>query len=626
MYKSPILWLALLLCAASTTAYAQQQRWQMRVKYAMDIDMDVKTHRFKGKQRVVLYNNSNETLDRVFYHLYFNAFQPGSMMDVRSRNISDPDMRVASRISKLKPDEIGYQNVRSLRQSGVPLDFQVNESILEVRLARPIAAGGVDTFDMEFEAQVPLQIRRSGRNSSEGVDYSMTQWYPKMCNFDEQGWHANPYVGREFYGIWGDFDVKISIDRNYILGASGYLQNPNEIGCGYEDTGAKVVNDPKAEKLTWHFFAPNVHDFAWGADRDYIHDVVDLNDTIKIHFLYQDEAEHKENWKKAQGYMVNAFKFIQNRYGVYPFRQYSFIQGGDGGMEYPMCTLITGRRNLGSLVGVMVHELMHNWYQMLMGTNESLYAWMDEGFTSYASAVVMAYLFPNTNQATIHESAYKGYFALIEQKIEEPLSTHADHFQSNTAYGQAAYSKGEVFLHQMEYIIGKEAFDKGMLDYYDAWRFRHPNPNDFVRIMEKASGGLELDWYKEYFVNSIHFVDYAVKEIGSTSTDSTETKITLERIGKFPMPLDLVVEYEDEKGKTVEMLYYIPLDLMRGEKKSEGLYGGRRTTLPDWRWTHPKYELTIAVPQSKILKISIDPTNRLADYKRGNNLYVPAKK
>jgi len=621
MFKSFIL---LSLLGIINQATAQQQRWQQGVKYTMDIDFEVKTNQFKGKQTLIYYNNSNETLTNVFYHLYFNAFQPNSMMDMRSRTVNDPDARVADRISKLKPEEIGYQIVRSLTHNGQAVSFHTNETILEVKLNQPIRPNSVDTFVMEFEAQVPLQIRRSGRDNAEGVRLSMTQWYPKMCNFDEQGWHANPYVGREFYGIWGEFNVNISIDKNYILGGTGYLQNKNEIGFGYEDVGTKIDYNRNSDKITWRFYAPNVHDFAWAADPDYLHDVVDLNDTIQLHFIYQDNAEYKETWKKSQDYMLRGFKLIQNRFGAYPFRQYTFIQGGDGGMEYPMATLITGKRAIGSLVGVMVHELMHNWYQMLMATNEALYAWMDEGFTSYASDIVMDNLFsPNKVNAitNIHDGSYKGYFALIEQKIEEPLSTHADHFISNTAYGQAAYSKGCVFLHQLEYIIGEKTLEKVMLDYYNIWKFRHPNPNDFIRIAEKAAN-LELDWYKEYFVYTTHHIDYAVREI---SEDGNQTKINLENLARFPMPIEVQINYENKNGQTESALFYIPLDIMRGEKQDESLYG-TRTVLPDWRWTHPKYEFIANVPTKSIKSVIIDPSLRLADYKRGNNTYMPPKK
>ncbi|MFI3185218.1 MAG: hypothetical protein QX198_04490, partial [Methylococcaceae bacterium] len=196
--------------------------------------MDATRHQFKGKQKLVYTNNSPDTLTKVFYHLYFNAFQPGSMMDVRSRTIQDPDPRVADRISKLAPEEVGYHKVDRFTQDGQVLKYHVQGTVLEVELARPILPGGRSEFLMDFNSQVPLQIRRSGRHNAQGIDYSMTQWYPKMAEYDHEGWHADPYVGREFHGVWGDFDVKISIDKKYVIGGTGYLQNPNEIGHGYQ--------------------------------------------------------------------------------------------------------------------------------------------------------------------------------------------------------------------------------------------------------------------------------------------------------------------------------------------------------------------------------------------------------
>jgi len=263
---------------------AQTFRWQQEITYDMDIDFDVKSHQFTGVQKVVYTNNSPETLKRFFYHLYLNAFQPGSMMDVRSRTIIDPDRRVGDRISKLKPDQIGYQKIISLKQDGFPLNYHVEGTILEVELAKAIAPGESSTFEMEFESQVPLQIRRNGRNSSEGVDYSMSQWYPKVCEYDYEGWHANPYVGREFHGVWGDFDVKINIDKKYVLGASGVLQNAQDIGKGYSDRKKRPKS--KNGKVKWHFKAENVHDFVWAADTDY---VVEINIHIQYIHLYKVE-------------------------------------------------------------------------------------------------------------------------------------------------------------------------------------------------------------------------------------------------------------------------------------------------------------------------------------------------
>ncbi len=596
--------------------YAQADRWQQKVEYDMEIDMDVKTHQFKGKQTIKYYNNSPDELNRLFYHLYFNAFQPGSMMDVRSLNIADPSAKIMDRISKLSPEEEGYHKINSLKVNGKDVKFEVVGTILEVTLDKPIAPRSKATLEMEFDAQVPVQVRRSGRDSKEGISYSMSQWYPKLCEYDYQGWHANPYVGREFHGVWGDFDVKISIDKKYILGASGYLINANEIGYGYEEEGTNVKR-PEGDKLTWHFNAPNVHDFFWGADPDYVHEILRVRDDLILHFLFE-KNENTEAWARLPEIMAKAIEFIEKNYGRYPYEQYSFVQGGDGGMEYPMGTLITGERPLGSLVGVSVHEWMHSWYQMIMGTNEALYAWMDEGFTSYASSEVMNWLkeveaLPMKPEDNPHAGTYMGYVNLVNSGVEEPLTTHADHFKTNFAYGMASYVKGSVFLHQLESVIGKKAFDEGMLKYYDTWKFKHPNTNDFMRVMEKVSG-LELDWYKEHWVNSINTIDYGIKSVEDMGKG--KTKIVLERVGVMPMPLDIMIT--DSKG--VSTIYNIPLRIMRGEKPQENMEMGYKVA-EDWPWTHPTYELIIDTKLKKISNIEIDASKRVADIERSNNTW-----
>ncbi|HEY9116358.1 MAG TPA: M1 family peptidase, partial [Roseivirga sp.] len=195
--------IAMLFLFSASLALAQEkatrkdsERWQQYAKYKMDIDMDVKTNRFTGVQKIEYTNNSPDELNKVFYHLYFNAFQPGSMMDVRSRTIQDPDRRVRDRISKLSPDEIGYQKIMSLKQNGKDVKYNMEGTVLEVSLNEPIKPGQKVTFDMNFEAQVPIQIRRTGRDNAEGVRYTMTQWFPKLAEYDYQGWHADEYIGR----------------------------------------------------------------------------------------------------------------------------------------------------------------------------------------------------------------------------------------------------------------------------------------------------------------------------------------------------------------------------------------------------------------------------------------------
>ena len=212
--------LFLLLITAAALAQPQPGYWQQQVDYTMEVDMDVKTFRYSGTQELVYTNKSPDTLKRVFYHLYFNAFQPGSEMDIRSLSLRDPDARVGSRIGKLNKKEVGYLHATSITQDGKALSFEEEETILVVPLAKPLPPNASTTLSMVFEGQVPKQIRRSGRDSKEGVSLSMTQWYPKLAEYDHEGWHTNPYIGREFHGVWGNFDVKLTLDKDYVVGGT----------------------------------------------------------------------------------------------------------------------------------------------------------------------------------------------------------------------------------------------------------------------------------------------------------------------------------------------------------------------------------------------------------------------
>lgn len=590
--------------AQNNTSY-----WQQHVDYSMNVDMNVKNFQYTGDQELVYTNNSPDTLKRVFYHLYFNAFQPGSEMDVRSRTISDPDGRVGDRISKLSPSQQGYLKVNSLTSNGKPLQYEEVGTVLEVELDEPILPGEKATFNMKFAGQVPEQIRRSGRNSSEGVALSMVQWFPKIAEYDFQGWHADPYIAREFHGVWGNFDVKLTINKKYTVGATGVLQNANEIGHGYQDEGVKVKTT-KGDKHTWHFKAEMVHDFAWAADPEYIHDKRTAADGTVLHFLYKDNPGIKENWKQLQPKTEEILLFFNEHIGPYPWPQYSVIQGGDGGMEYAMLTLITGERKFGSLVGVTAHEFAHAWFQHLLATNESKHEWMDEGFTSYISSLAMNEVM-GSNEENPHTGSYISYGRLAGSGIEQPQSTHADRYNYNAAYGASAYSKGEVFLAQLGYVIGKENLQKTLKRYYDEWKFKHPTPNDFIRVAEKVSGA-ELDWYLMDWTQTTNTIDYGVKEV---SEDAEGTKVILERIGLMPMPVEVSVTYKDGTSEEV----YIPLQMMRWEKPAEE--GVNRTVKKDWAWAYPTYTFTLEKPQSEIATIEIDSSQLMADINRDNNVY-----
>ena len=575
--------------------------WQQKADYKIAIELDVETHQYKGVQELTYTNNSPDTLYRVFYHLYFNAFQPGSEMDVRSRNIEDSDKRVGDRISKLLPSEIGFIKPQRLTQDGVLLSFEIAGTILEVELNTPILPNRSTVFTMDWDAQIPVQIRRSGRNNAEGIAYSMTQWFPKIAEYDFEGWHAVPYIAREFHSVWGDYDVRIKLDENYIIGGTGYLQNGDKKGLGKKTKG---------NTRTWHFKAPNVHDFAWAADKNFIHDTYKGPNGVILNFYYKNDPEIIENWKNLQEKTAQLLSYFNKHIGDYPYKQYSVIQGGDGGMEYAMCTLITGKRKLESLIGVTAHELAHTWFQFLLATNESKHEWMDEGFTSYISNLAMNEIMkegkdnPNSN-------SYRGYSYIATSGKEQPQSTQADRYTTNTGYGIAAYSKGAVFLSQLEYVIGKDNLNKTLLRYYKEWAFKHPTPNDFIRVAEKVSGA-ELDWYLTDWTQTTNTIDYGIKNIVS---EKEKTTVTIERIGLMPMPIDLKVTYED--GTTGS--FYIPLQMMRTNKPNPRL-SESWTVLPDWAWAYPNYSFVLK-KDKRIKSIVIDDSGLMADINLENNTY-----
>ena len=613
---------------------AKADLWQQHINYNIKAALDVNTNIIKGTEDIVYTNNSTDTLRKVYFHLYWNAFQPNSSMDVRSRElgkntmtsrrgdvIKDWDARVTDRIQKLTPAEIGYQRVSQILIGGKAQKLIEHETILEVQLTNPIAPKTSAKLSLVFEAQVPKQIRRSGRDNAEGVRYSMSQWYPKMVEYDYQGWNTNPYLAREFYGVWGNFDVSLQLDKNYTVAATGVLQNPNAVANGQ---GLK----------TWNFKGNNIHDFVWAADDHFKHLSKEVRKGLTLHVYYKEkDAKSDSAWANVLYAAEKALPYIEKNFGAYPYPQYSFIQGGDGGMEYAMATLIKGPS-----LGTVFHEWMHNWYQQILGSNESLFAWMDEGFATFAESKVSIWYDANAAAQSpfISERAklqvlasvqrakldlpltqagsYAGYMALAKSGLEEPASTHADHFNTNYAYSNAAYSKGATLLGVLGYVIGDSVRDVTLLNYYNTWKFKHPNVNDFFRVAEKTSR-IQLQWLKEYWVNSTKTIDYGLNDIQAGNNTAI---ISIQRLGKLPMPIEVLITYKDGTSE----LHYMPLDLMLGGKASEGAVN--QIVHPAWQWVAPTYTFETSKPLSALKSIEIDPSYRMPDLNRSNNkLEIP---
>ena len=599
-------YLLFLLLFCYCISVKSQKYWQQSVDYKMTVDVDVKTFKYNGQQTLVYTNNSPDTISKVFYHLFYNAFKPGSEMATRILSGKDPNKRFKIDINNIPKDEEGMLNVSNVKQNGVGLKIEYSETILEVSLNSILMPGDKTTISLDFEGQIPKIIRRAGRDSKEGVALSVAQWFPKIAEYDYDGWNAEPYIGREFHGVWGDFDVTINIDKNYVVAASGYLQNPQNYGHGY---GGKKSKSRKG-KTSWRFKAPMVHDFTWAADPDFIHDIYPGPNGVALHFFYKNNPEIIDNWKKLQPKTAELMRFFNNTIGKYPYKEYNVVHGGDGGMEYAMLTLITGNRKFGSLVGVTAHELAHSWFQHVLATNEMKHEWMDEGFTSYISKLAVDKILEENNPFPLSGS-YKSYLNLALSGHEQPQSTNANRYDYNMAYESTAYSKGAVFLAQLGYVIGQGNLSKTIKDYYDTHKFTHPTPNDFRRIAERVSG-IQLKWYLTDWTQTTNQIDYGIKSVKETNKNTT---ITLERIGSMPMPLDVLINYNDGSYE----IQYIPISLMRGEKKNP--YNLPWSINKDWAWSRPEYTLLIEREKKDITAIVIDPTGYMADVNRNNNEY-----
>ncbi len=596
------------LLSAQKNAYSQQH-----AKYKMDIDVDAKNYTYEGKQTLTYTNNSPDELNVVYFHLYWNAFKPGSMMDQRvTSQGKNGDSRLqingVSTLASIPKDEEGAQNIHWIKQNGKDLKFEIQETIMKVYLNSPLKANSSTLFTMEWDAVIPMQIRRAGRNNREGIDMTVTQWYPKIAEYDYDGWATFDYIGREFHAPFSDYEVNIKIDKNYVIGAGGTLENPLEVK-GY-DPKATLKTD-KNNKTTWKWTAKSLLDFAWAADRDYtVNSFVVLNGP-KVYYVYQ-KSEKTKYWEESKPFVTQFFQIMNATFGRYVYPSYSFIQGGDGGMEYGMCTMMLGEaRTLDGLVGLMVHEGGHSYNQQIMAYNESMRPWMDEGFTSYYDDIIMHQLFPpKSPQANPFTTSIDRYRNFVKRGIEEPAGWLGDHHDNGNAYSFATYYKGELFLVQLGYIMGEQNLALVMRTFYNEWNLKHPTDRDFMNIAQKISG-MDLKWFHHYWINTTKTIDYGIKEV---KYDENSTTITLENKGTIPMPIDFSILTADKKVVN----FQIPLN-MTHTWKSKDIYGDFKT-IPYWPWTQKEYTLTIPYSKSQISALGIDFSQRLADVNLEDNL------
>ncbi|CAI8295871.1 MAG: Aminopeptidase N [Owenweeksia sp. TMED14] len=588
-------------------ANAQMGYWQQELNYEINVDLDDKKHILDGDLELLYTNNSPDLLSEVFFNLYWNAFQHGSMLS-NMANIPTrfKDKAIGQNIENYKDDEWGEQIIEKITMNDKVVSFYIDQTILHGKLPNNIKPGETVIFKIKYTTRIPKLVERAGRDGPEGVAYTFTQWYPKICVFDKDGWHPDIYVAREFYGDYGSFNVNITANKNYLIGGTGVLLNSEEIGHGYND---KKITHKKGTRLTWNFKAEKVHDFAWVADKDFVHEKRETPTGIVLHFIYKKDKKSSKHIgkEKFKDDMLSYFKFMQPRFGTYEWPQFTIIQGGEGAMEYPMATVMQVRSDsYEGLLGTAVHEASHMWYYGMLGTDEQQYSWMDEGFTSFAEDEAMNVL-TGKNIFNPHSIYLSRFSKVASVPWIEPTSTLANYFDGKFPYQMAAYMKGSLFLVQLRGIIGENAFWSTLARYKKDWAFKHPTPKDFLRIAEKESGMI-LDWYLNLWISTNKYPDLAIDSI--YSTDKNLTSISLKRIGSMPMPVDIRITLKSGE----ELDYTIPLSSMFGHKKDFILLG-------PWNYTQKERIFVLDIPLKDIDQVHLDPESWTADINRDDNVW-----
>lgn len=584
-----------------------QNYFQQQTDYKIDVVLDDKKNLISGKEIIEYTNNSSKDLSEIYLHLYWNAFQLNSHAHSFALNHADKDAK--KELDKLGKKDEGYCKISSIKVNGINYTPKVKETIAQIKLSNAIKANSKATIEIEFESMVPSCINRSGKNNTAGTDYSMSQWYPKMCRYDMQGWATDPYIGREFAGTFGKFDVSIVCDDDYVLAGTGVLLNKTYNNKGWENKGSYFASNLPKGKTKWMFVAENVHDFAWAADKDFIHELKTIKG-IDFHFFYHDtKEEYTKSWTELISKWYKAYEYAEENFGRYPYEQFSFIQAGEGYMEYPMCTFLEAHRE--DFMSTACHEFMHNYFYGIYGTNENLYHWMDEGMTSYADVRLEYAITGNEDNPSLDAiNNYLWIRKIIKQ--EEPVSTSANYFAEDYAYYTAAYYRGQLFAELIRYMIGENKMKQGFKLYYERWKFKHPEPNDFVNVFEEVSG-MELTWFQNYWLNTVKQVDYKIVEVKSKGKD---LEITIENKNNgVPLPIEMA--FITSEGKIEH--YYIPLDMTNNPKTD---FNHEVITLPYMSFADKTYTFTIENKKpSNYQKIFIDGQGYLPDLYFDDNIW-----
>lgn len=607
--------------------------WQQDVHYRIDARIDEKTDIIRGTERLTYWNNSPDTLSFVYFHLYQNAFIPGSYLDDLQCHNHQP-----VNYGRYEKNGLGT-TVDSIRSEGVLLKTELDNTILKVWLPKPLLPGTSTDISLSFTSfyDAGSTRRRMKRYNAWGFKhYNGCQWYPKICVYDRKsGWNTDQHLNREFYGDFGTFDVNLTFASNYIVEATGVLQNEQEVlpdelkkkldlrlfrDKPWDSAPSEIIPYKPGETKTWRYHAENVHDFAFTADPTYrIQDTVIYPGGQPVHCIAICQEPHASGWQDAAPYLARIIELFSRDFGVYNYPKIIVADAQDG-MEYPMITLDGGRSP--EYKGLLVHEVAHNWFYGMIGNNETYRAFMDEGFTQFLTVWGMEALDGDTvpyspirdryvkrfyEPPSVRDSrAYLGYLNDAVRNIDESINQHSDGF--NGALGQGGgyrqvYAKTATMLYNLQYVLGDRLFSEAMKYYVQQWKFAHPYPEDFRNSMTQFTKQ-DLNWFFDQWMETTKKIDYAVKRVRKLRKNQGY-EISFLRKGRMQMPIDFRII--DKKGATHD--FHIPNTWFVKELPAETQV---RKKWYGWDKLQPIYKDTIQIP-GKIRDVIIDPSERLAD-------------
>jgi hypothetical protein len=584
--------------------------WQQRADYDLRASLDTAAKSLSASMTLRYTNNSPDTLTFIWVQTEQNAFRPNSLNSLvfaqggrfGSRNFVGGDM-----IDHFNQVVNGRASALKLRDNG---------TVTKVDLAQPLAPGKTATFDVAWHFAIPEHgADRMGRD---GALYELAQWYPRVNVYDDvRGWNTEPYLGQgEFYLEYGDFNLSVTVPAGYIVAATGMLQNARDVltatqisrlaKAAKSDTPVAIITAEeltsgtarprKTGTMTWRFKAHNVRDVAWAASPDYQWDVSSWKGILAQSYYRPSAAI---NWDDAADQSRMSIQEYSERWFMYPYPQISAVEGPISGMEYPMLAMETKSRDKPDLYNVVTHEIGHNWFPMIVGSNERVHFWQDEGLNTFINTFSEARRYPQGGDQMARAAEERAQIEATQRlNIDVPIETGPDRIDPRKL-GFTEYTKTSVGLQLLrQEILGPEAFDDAFRAYTHRWAFKHPTPSDFFRTMESV-GGQRLDWFwREWFYEDPHF-DQAIESVRTADSSGVEN-VTVVYGNRARGVLPIRARFTFSDNTTQDIVYPALV----------------------WSTNTSRYVREYDFTGKTVKRIDLDPDHRLVDVDRANNVWI----